>query len=208
MSKYRAFSDLFYASYSGLQMMAFAFSKEKKKYSYSCYAFRQTVIKKYKDGAMHVGDMYKERIRQFMDAHDKCWYCGCPITECGALTADHVFPRAKGGEMIADNLIMVCKHCNSSKGKKGLLEWYYERGEFPPMRVLGHFLKLVYQYAIDHGFFDKPIAEVMAMELPFDFRLLPLTYPQPEDASFDMPIKSCQLKMLKVEGDYGLSVES
>ena len=119
MSKYRAFSDLFYASYSGLQMMAFAFSKEKKKYSYSCYAFRQTVIKKYKDGAMHVGDMYKERIRQFMDAHDKCWYCGCPITECGALTADHVFPRAKGGEMIADNLIMVCKHCNSSKDFAG-----------------------------------------------------------------------------------------
>ena len=48
-----------------------------------------------------------------------CWYCGKDM-EPSKLTTDHVFPRSKGGANDMDNIIMVCKTCNSSKGNMGL----------------------------------------------------------------------------------------
>jgi len=195
--KYPTFGELIYASYSGLQALAFAVQKGLRKYDRGCYAFRESVIKKYRAGEMRIGDLYENNIRQMMSAHDTCWYCGCPVAECGALTADHIFPRAKGVANVSDNLIMVCRSCNSSKGTKDLLQWFYERGEFPPMRVLAHYLKLVNQYAIDHGLLDRSLDDLAAMGLPFEFRLLPLTYPQPEEASFEHAITSCKLKLLE-----------
>ena len=39
------------------------------------------------------------------------------------LTVEHIMPRCCGGEDIPDNVVMVCKSCNSSKGKKRLYEW-------------------------------------------------------------------------------------
>ena len=195
--KYSNLAELLYASYSGLQMMAFAFKKNFGKYNRECYAIRATLIKKYRAGEMHIGDLYENNIRQMMSAHDTCWYCGRPVAECGALTADHIFPRAKGGTNVSDNLILVCRSCNSSKGTKDLLQWFYEHGEFPPMRVLAHYLKLVNQYAIDHALLDRSLEDLAALDLPFDFRLLPRTYPQPAEASFDHAITTCQLKPLE-----------
>lgn len=197
MYKYQTFADLLYASYSGLQMMAFAFAKGKDRYGHSCYAFRETVTKKYKSGEMQIGNLYQNWIRQLTCPHDSCWYCGRPVSECAALSADHVFPRAKGGESISDNLIMVCKSCNSSKGAKDLLGWYYERGEFPPMRVLAHYLKLVNQYAIAHDLLDVPLVDMDQMDLPFDFHFLPLSYPAPAIASSDKPM--CDFKLKRLE---------
>ena len=197
--KYATFRELLYWSYANMQMLAFACAKKKAKYSHSCYAFRMTAMKKYMAGEMHISDLYQNTIQQMTCPHDTCWYCGKPIAECGALTADHIFPRAKGGLNISDNLIMVCRSCNSSKGKKGLLQWFYERGEFPPMRVLVHFLKLVNQYATDHDLLDKSLDEIAAMDLPFDFRLLPRNYPHPEDSKICEPMPNFQLKMLEPE---------
>jgi 5-methylcytosine-specific restriction endonuclease McrA len=44
---------------------------------------------------------------------------GCVL--CGAedfLTLDHVFPWSQGGEDTADNLRVLCRRCNSSKGAR------------------------------------------------------------------------------------------
>lgn len=49
----------------------------------------------------------------------KCIYCG----EEKELTVEHILPCSCGGEDIADNVVMVCKSCNSSKGSKRLYEW-------------------------------------------------------------------------------------
>lgn len=192
--KYQTFADLLYASYSGLQTLGFAFAKGKRRYDRECYAFRESVIKRLKAGEMKIGDLYQNIIRQMTSPHDACWYCGRSVPDCGPLTADHIFPRMKGGENVSDNLIMVCRSCNSSKGAKDLLAWYRERGEFPPMRVLAHYLKLVNQYALDSGLLGLSLEELSGMDLPFDFRCLPLPYPQPEDADEALPIRGFQLQ--------------
>ena len=47
----------------------------------------------------------------------KCIYCGRTTKEYEiVLTLDHLNPRIKGGEDIAENLITSCQNCNSSKG--------------------------------------------------------------------------------------------
>lgn len=197
--KYQTFADLLYISYSGLQMMGFAFSKGKKRYDKECYAFRMAAVKKFKAGEMKISDLYQNIIRQMTSPHDSCWYCGRPVAVCGALTADHIFPRMKGGKNVSANLIMVCRSCNSSKGTRDLLAWHYEHGVFPPMRVLAHYLKLVNQYAVDNGLLSRSLDELSNMDLPFDFHYMPRSYPQPEDANESLPIKTFQLQKLELE---------
>jgi len=43
----------------------------------------------------------------------RCFYCG---TTKGALTADHIIPRSKGGPDTPDNLIACCMPCNKIAG--------------------------------------------------------------------------------------------
>lgn len=178
---YKSFAELFFSSYSGLVTLAVAFRKGEPRYDKGFYAFREAVIRKLRAGEMQVGDLYMNNIRRFTDPNDVCWYCGRTVAECGALTADHIFPRLKGGDSSGDNLMMVCKSCNSSKGSRDLLEWYSSRGEFPPLRVLAHYLKLVYAFATDNALMTKPLEELDSIGLPFDYHFLPLTYPQPEE---------------------------
>jgi 5-methylcytosine-specific restriction endonuclease McrA len=42
-----------------------------------------------------------------------CNYCGNEATE-----ADHVIPKAKGGQDILSNLVAACKRCNGSKSDR------------------------------------------------------------------------------------------
>lgn len=185
----KTLADVLFESYAGLQMAAFASGKGKKKYSHSCYAFRATILKKYRSGEMAIGDLYRNLVRQLSCDHDTCWYCGRPVSECGPLTADHVFPRAKGGAVISGNLIMACRSCNSSKGTKDLLAWYAGRGEFPPMRVLAHYLKLANQFAVANHLMDIPLEQIETMDLPFDYKAFPLSYPPPGVLSSSKPIR-------------------
>ena len=81
-----------------------------------------------------------------------------------------------------DNIIMVCKECNSSKGKMDLFEWYFTvKKRWPPIYILVHYLKNIYLYSIENGLMDKHSYELDAMDLPFNHRYIPLDYPQPED---------------------------
>ena len=77
---------------------------------------------------------------------------------------------------------MVCKECNSSKGKMDLFEWYFTiRKEWPPINVLVHYLKNTYLYSMDNGLMEKHAEEMDSMNLPFNWRYIPLDYPQPID---------------------------
>lgn len=63
-------------------------------------------------------------IREFVLARDACL---CRYCRGEAVTADHVIAFANFGASHPDNLVAVCKVCNSSKGALDLLQWRQPR---------------------------------------------------------------------------------
>ena len=52
---------------------------------------------------------------------DKCCaYCG----NNAKLTVEHFIPVSKSGELTINNIIPICKRCNSSKNNKDFFDWY------------------------------------------------------------------------------------
>jgi 5-methylcytosine-specific restriction endonuclease McrA len=47
----------------------------------------------------------------------QCQYCG---KRTGLMTADHILPKAVGGEESWENLICACHECNNKKGDRSL----------------------------------------------------------------------------------------
>ena len=181
-SRFADFGEMLFWSYANLQMLYVAVKEGKQSYDRMCYMIRAKAFKDYKNGKWQIHDLYEfniDKIRQ----NDYCWYCGQRM-EAAMLTKDHVFPRVKGGADSIDNIIMVCKTCNSSKGKMDLFEWFAEvRQEWPPINVLAHYLKNIYMYSIDNGLLGMKLDELDAKGLPFNWRYIPLDYPQPESLS-------------------------
>ena len=53
-------------------------------------------------------------ITYMVKGYDKCYYCGCKLTDKNR-TLDHMYPRRWGGISIPENLIPSCKNCNRDK---------------------------------------------------------------------------------------------
>ena len=115
-----------------------------------------------------------------------CNYCGS--TE--KLALDHIFPQKYGGQDNAENLIFACKTCNSSKGKKDLMEWMAYRGEFLPLMIIRRYLKLTFKYCNENGLLDKKIEDLKGLELPFKIELLPTNFPKPNELKLNIETKS------------------
>ena len=74
------------------------------------------------------------------------------------LTVDHILPRICGGEDIPDNVVSVCKSCNSSKGCKGLYEWRGLEVKDKHHRIAeGKYLKYLYSLHEKQGTLDAKI---------------------------------------------------
>ena len=178
--RFANFGEYLFWSYANLQMLCAALNMGKAKYDKSCYMVRAKAVKAYKEGRWNIHDLFENNIAK-MKGGNYCWYCGEDFEDKRKLTIDHVFPRSEGGTNDIDNIIMVCKHCNSSKNNTDLLEWYFEhRYEFPPIHILVHYLKQIYLYAKDNDLLSKHRDEMDAMALPFNYRYIPFDYPQPE----------------------------
>lgn len=176
---YANFGEYLYWSYANLQMLHYAMSAGKHSYDRMCFMIRAKAFKAYKEGRWNIHDLLEINVAKIQQ-NNYCWYCG-KETEPSKLTKDHVFPRSKGGDNDMDNIIMVCKNCNSSKGDMDLFEWYTEvRKEWPPFNVLVHYLKNIYLYAIDANLLDLQLEELDKKELPFKWQYIPTNYPQPE----------------------------
>jgi len=71
------------------------------------------------------------------------------------LSWDHLIPRSKNGPDTADNHVLACKKCNSSKGAKGIYEWYgLKNKDAIPRRVAGKYLKLLFEIHEKNGTLD------------------------------------------------------
>lgn len=62
------------------------------------------------------------------DGH-RCVYCGATQESSGAhLHLDHLVPRAAGGADTADNLVLACRSCNTSRQDAPLATFCQARG--------------------------------------------------------------------------------
>ncbi len=76
---------------------------------------------KQKSGSATSAQLFKIRDA----AKGRCHYCGCKTSR---LTFDHIIPLAKGGTHSADNLVMACGPCNSSKSDRDPIEFAKTKG--------------------------------------------------------------------------------
>lgn len=153
-----------YANWQGLYAVA---SMGEEKMEKRFYMMRAHFFKKFKEGRQSISDLTRfNRIKFNSDGF--CFYCYEEMPK-SQLTADHVFPKVKGGSNNKENIIYVCKNCNSSMGKRSLLEWFLcSQDRLPSPFIYGHYLRQVYFYALEHNLLEKPFDEVCAMELPFN----------------------------------------
>jgi hypothetical protein len=168
--------DLIYYSYSNLAMAHMAVVKKHEKYGMLNFMIRAKLFKGLKEGTMNMRTIFDdERIK--LETGKICNYCGSGEK----LTLDHIFPQKLGGKDDAENLIFSCRSCNSSKGKKDLMEWMVSRGQFLPLMIIRRYLKLTFKYCNDNGLIDMRIEDLTDMELPFRVDLLPIKFPKPNE---------------------------
>lgn len=172
--KFTVVRELLFWSYANLAMAHSALSKGQEKYGMVNYMVRAKLYKGLVSGSMNVGTLFDDEKVKLLSGQ-MCSYCA----STDKLALDHIFPQKHGGKDSGDNLIYACRTCNSSKGKKDLMEWLGSKGVFPPLMVLRRYLKLVITYCEINGLMDLPIEQVAAMELPFNLKHVPVKFPKP-----------------------------
>lgn len=167
--------DLIYWSYANLAMAHHAVSNNEANYSRTSYMVRSRLYKGLTNNTMSFGSiMDDEKVK--IRFGDRCAYCGAE----DSISIDHILPKVKQGRDNADNLVRVCRQCNSSKGAKDLVDWFALKGEFPPLLILRRYLKLVYRYCCENDLIDSQIEDLYDKDLPFNIRAIPIDYPSPE----------------------------
>ncbi|MDU1313944.1 MAG: HNH endonuclease [Clostridium septicum] len=63
--------------------------------------------------------------------NNECAYCGRSLKN---LTQDHLIPLSKGGNYTKNNIIPVCRNCNSKKHNKDFFTWYKEQNFYSKER--------------------------------------------------------------------------
>lgn len=172
-------SDQIYYAYANLAMADYAVSKGLIKYDRTCFMIRSRLYKGLSKGDMKIHSLFDDEKLKLQNG-TRCVYCGAD-TE---ISIDHMIPRIKGGTDISDNLVCVCKSCNSSKGKKDLMDWYNEKNSFPPLMVLRRFIKLIYSYCWANGLLDLSLEDQRLDLLPFSVKSLPVNFPTPDKLQF------------------------
>lgn len=179
--KLQTVREQIYFSYANLAMAHSAVDKKQEKYSISNFMIRAKLFKGLTEGRMNMRTIFDdEKIK--LQTGQICNYCGS--TE--KLTLDHIFSQKLGGQDNAENLIFACRTCNSSKGKKDLMEWMNYRGQFLPLMIIRRYLKLTFSYCIEKELIDKKIEELKSMDLPFKIELLPTNFPNPSELILNM----------------------
>lgn len=75
-------------------------------------------FKNLREGMISISGTTREWERE-QELPKNCVYCG----SIGDLTTDHLIPRSRGGDDSADNVVLACQSCNTSRGEKGVFEW-------------------------------------------------------------------------------------
>jgi hypothetical protein len=75
-------------------------------------------FKKLRDGEITISGTIREWEKE-QALPKQCVYCASTTN----LTTDHLIPRSRGGDESADNVVLACQTCNTTRGDKGIFEW-------------------------------------------------------------------------------------
>lgn len=179
--KYETVKELIFYSYANLAMAHAAVERKHSKYGTFHYIIRAKLFKGLKDGTMNIRTIFDdEKIK--LKTGQICNYCGANDN----LALDHILPKKLVGIDAAENLIFACKKCNSSKGKKDLIEWMLFQNKFFPLMIIRRYLKLVYSYCVQNSILDHKIEDAKDLNLPFRIDLIPTTFPKPDSLTLNI----------------------
>lgn len=143
----RTVRDLIYWQYAKLITESAGYGKTKN------YGFIMDRFKQLKSGDIQWSGSIREYVKE-REKPNECIYCGSKES----LSTDHLIPKSRGGPDTGDNAITACRRCNSSKGDKGVYEWYsLERRNELPRIVEGKYLKLLYTLHEKGGMLDVDV---------------------------------------------------
>lgn len=112
------------------------------------YGFIMDRVKKLQTGEINMSTITHELKKQISSKEKICEYCHSEEN----ISWDHLIPLSKAGPDTAENQVFACRSCNSSKGNKGLYEWYgLEEKDSLPRIVAGKYLKLLYDFHKRNG---------------------------------------------------------
>lgn len=142
--------ELIFYQYAKIIASSVGLSKDKNKSDY--YKFVMDRMMKLSSGEIAMSTILRELKMQMTSCSNHCEYCG----SIENLSWDHLIPRSRGGPDNADNHVLACRKCNSSKGCKGLYEWYgTARKDELPRIVAGKYLKMLYELHEKNGTLQK-----------------------------------------------------
>jgi hypothetical protein len=128
-SAVKTIRDVIYWQYA--KLIAKSAGQDKK------YGFIMDRFKKLQSGEISWSGSIREYIKE-QEVSGQCIYCGSKKD----LSVDHLIPRARGGPESGDNAVTACKSCNSSRGDKGIYEWFELDGRNKVPRIVeGKYLK-------------------------------------------------------------------
>jgi len=114
---------------------------------------------KLKNGTIKISDTIREWERE-QTLPKECVYCKSTID----LSTDHLIPKNRGGDDSADNLVLACKSCNSSKGDKGVFEWLgLEKKDNLHRLVAGKYLKQLIKIHQERGTLNVSINDLITL---------------------------------------------
>jgi len=142
-SAVRTVRDLIYWQYAKIISESAGAGKKR-------YGFVMNRFKKLQGGEIEWSGTIREYVHE-REMPNRCIYCG----SMESLSYDHLIPRSRGGPDIPDNVVIACRTCNSSKGERGVYEWFkLDRRYEVPRIVEGKYLKLLYQVHSENGTLD------------------------------------------------------
>ena len=178
--KFDTWGDYLNYSYANLNALCYAEAEGIRERNRVFYLIRAKAYKAYREGRWNIHSLYAENREKMLNA-GYCYYCECEIPTKDR-TADHIIPRIKGGDDTMDNLLIACKHCNSSKGSLDLFEWYFTKlGYWPNIWLIVHYMKQIYMYSKENGLLEKSREQLFSEELPFKIQYIPYAWPPPKN---------------------------
>jgi 5-methylcytosine-specific restriction endonuclease McrA len=137
--------DLIFYQYAKIIADSAGFDRRNHK---EYFSFIMDRVNKLRNGDISMSSILREIKAQIKSTEQKCEYC----QKTNELSWDHIIPKSKGGPDTADNLILCCKSCNSSKASKGIYDCFgLDKKDSLPRIIAGKYLKLLFEIHQEKG---------------------------------------------------------